>query len=558
MPQKIEGGYLMLQQPFIRSGAHAHTLSLDAPVNEDVLRAVNIVQSTPWRVNRFIFDLADACWTRGDRLGGLPAAEPAPLPAPFADDVWANMPRAMQVQHKVHLSAMHSANATATGAREELLRKLQIARDLVDKERWWHVWSVDFRYRMYPLSQDLNPQGDDLARALHMFADGKPIGPRGHLWIAAQLGAVFGNGVDKLDPMSRIDWVLQHEAEIVESFEEPLDGRRFWCDADAPWSFLAACQEWAMYRRHGATHISHIPIQVDGSCNGLQHLAALARDPVGAAAVNMRSNMPRQDVYTQVSDAANLTIVTDCANNEAAALAWRGKVNRATVKRAVMTTPYGVTARGMRDQFIMDGHTKAVVLDSTIVAANYLRDVVSSSIGATVASARLVMGYLQGVALAQAKMGIPLDWTLPDGARVRQAYWKRIPSYADTMWGKVLLWREDPETELATRKQELAAAPQFVHSLDALHLRRTVLAMARGGNLPSLSMVHDSYGTHACDMDLMADTLRKQFVRIYSEDLLAQFDAEQRAAHPDVKMPALPERGSYRVKEVLDAPFFFS
>ncbi len=35
---------------------------------------------------------------------------------------------------------------------------------------------------------------------------------------------------------------------------------------------------------------SRLPVQMDGSCNGLQHYAALGRDSEGGNAVNLRPN----------------------------------------------------------------------------------------------------------------------------------------------------------------------------------------------------------------------------------------------------------------------------
>jgi DNA-directed RNA polymerase len=43
---------------------------------------------------------------------------------------------------------------------------------------------------------------------------------------------------------------------------------RFWTEADQPWLFLAACLEWKRYKEEGYGMISHLPISMDGSCNG--------------------------------------------------------------------------------------------------------------------------------------------------------------------------------------------------------------------------------------------------------------------------------------------------
>lgn len=43
------------------------------------------------------------------------------------------------------------------------------------------------------------------------------------------------------------------------------------------------------------------PSAQDGSCNGLQHYAALGRDSVGAASVNLLPSDVPQDVYSGVA-----------------------------------------------------------------------------------------------------------------------------------------------------------------------------------------------------------------------------------------------------------------
>lgn len=65
--------------------------------------------------------------------------------------------------------------------------------------------------------------------------------------------------------------------------------RRWWQDADAPWQCLAACMEVrdALASGDPASFRSRLPVQMDGSCNGLQHYAALSRDEPGGRSVNL-------------------------------------------------------------------------------------------------------------------------------------------------------------------------------------------------------------------------------------------------------------------------------
>jgi DNA-directed RNA polymerase len=52
--------------------------------------------------------------------------------------------------------------------------------------------------------------------------------------------------------------------------------------------------------------------------------------------------------------------------------------------------------------------------------------------------------------------------------------------------------------------------------------------------------------------------LEADAVRIYSEPLLQNFLDEQRAAHPDIDLPDLPELGDLDICQVLSSPYFFA
>eukprot|EP00957_Ditylum_brightwellii_P006029 456829-Ditylum_brightwellii.AAC.1 len=110
---------------------------------------------------------------------------------------------------------------------------------------------------------------------------------------------------------------------------------------------------------------------MDGSCNGLQHYAALGRDRVGGKAVNLCNENEPQDVYIgvmeevirRVADEASKELDLDESTSEnwtkADRTAWKnnkaaklvnGLIDRGVVKRTVMTSVYGVTYIGARTQ----------------------------------------------------------------------------------------------------------------------------------------------------------------------------------------------------------------
>jgi DNA-directed RNA polymerase len=57
-----------------------------------------------------------------------------------------------------------------------------------------------------------------------------------------------------------------------------------WLQSDNPWQTLGVMIELSNAMKHPnpEEYISHVPVHVDGSCNGMQHYAALGRDDRGA------------------------------------------------------------------------------------------------------------------------------------------------------------------------------------------------------------------------------------------------------------------------------------
>jgi DNA-directed RNA polymerase len=68
------------------------------------------------------------------------------------------------------------------------------------------------------------------------------------------------------------------------------------------------------------------------------------------------------------------------------------------------------------------------------------------------------------------------------------------------------------------KRQRTAFPPNFVHSLDGSHMMMTAVACKRQGL--NFAGVHDSYWTHACDVDTMNKILREKFVELYDTPIL--------------------------------------
>jgi DNA-directed RNA polymerase len=557
--QKYEGGYYMIHEDLIRTGNQKHTMALDNPISAETLRALNALQRTPWRINTWLLDVMWAAYTDGARVGDIPYNDAVTVPRK-SDEEWAAMDDAGKSAWKVELSTIHGDNARMEGRRFSFVHKLDIARELRDREAIWFPHFLDFRGRMYPMTQDLHPQGDDIGRSLLEFAEGKPLGERGRFWLGVRLANTFGQ--DKLSLADRYKWALDNSEAIFDSADNPLDGRRFWADADEPWSFLATCKEWSgAWAAIGgpAAYFSHLPIQLDGSCNGLQHLSAMGRDPVGALATNVAPNTERQDIYSQVAEVVLRLVSEDAIAGVEEAHQWLGRVDRKVVKRAVMTTPYGVTPRGISEQLVNDGFSKGMV--NKLAAANYLRDKIVVALDQTVVSAKNIMAWIQKVASTLSEHGHPFRFITPTGNTIQQSYLNMNQHRIRTLLGVLAIMREDPSSGLNDRKQALASAPNLIHAFDASHVTKTLNALEDDQPGGSYAMIHDSFGTHACDVERMRDTLRREFAAIYRTDWLAKVEEFIRASYPDVDIPPYTDfvtLGDFDVTAVLESEFFFS
>lgn len=577
----LTGGYVLHRSPLIRTRVNAHTAALDRPVAQADLDAVNAVQATPWRINGWVLDVMAAAWAAGLRLGGLEVGEPTSMlgAVPKAllgsleaaeraalaqygklpDRLWDTMEEADRNDYIRQRAAIHSQNASIEGRSRAVLDAIGVAQELRVRDRIWFPHAKDFRGRIYPMATfGPHPQGSDIQKALIHFADGVELGDDGYYWLLIRAANTFGQ--DKLSLEDRVAWSLTNFDGMNASAKDPL---RFtwWTEADEPWSFLATCFEIAQLAPLSSSlrreAISHLPVPLDGSCNGLQHLAAMGLDPTGARATNLTAAPERQDIYEEVAKRARLQNEQDVLDGIDEARVWHGRITRKVVKRAVMTTPYGVTDRGIRDQLINDDHVPDDDAVGRGKAADYLRDRIVQAIGSTVSSARAIMAWLQTTADRLGRAGEPFRWVTPTGSVIEQAYHVSARTELKTLAGRVILMNEQRDAPLNTRKQALGAPPNFIHSFDAAHLTLTVNACVQRG-ITSFAMIHDSYGVHAGHTTAMAVILRDQFVRIYRDDWLQKTKDYIAGYAPHVTVDDPPARGTFDVERVRDAPFFFS
>lgn len=562
-----EGGYFTMQVSLVRTRNKGFKEELETWDMPKVYAAVNRLQNTPWRINKGILRVLKQVRDLGGGIAGIPHVEGQPAPMKPLD-IETN--EAARKAYSKACSLTMRANLKNQSKVRAMVQKIWVAEEFADFEEIYFPHSLDWRGRAYPIPAYVNPQSDDAGKALLQFAQGKPLGDNGAYWLAVHIANCYG--YDKASFDDRVQWVLEHEDQILDSALNGLDGERFWCDADSPFCFLAGCMEWAGFRMTGEDYVSHLPIQMDGSCNGLQNFSAMLLDPIGGKATNLVPSEKPSDIYGEVAKVAAEIVLKDAEKGVKEAQALVGKVNRKLTKRNCMTFVYGVTAWGMRDQLAAEiqdllnkGQLDLGDADPWNTAA-YLSKVNVTAIGQVVVAAKQAMDWLQEVAKVVAQDGLPVNWVSPIGFPVQQHYREVVGKRVDVTYmghaQKITVAREGDK--LNSRRQALGIAPNFVHSCDAAHMMRTINKAAEKG-VTHFSFIHDSFGCHAADMDTLAQALREAFVEQYSADVLGDFYAQlvtqlESTGSADLikQLPPVPQRGTLDLQGVLESDYFFA
>ena len=253
---------------------------------------------------------------------------------------------------------------------------------------------------------------------------------------------------------------------------------------------------------------SNFPVHQDGTCNGLQHYAALGGDTQGAKQVNLGATDRPSDVYSYVAAMVQERVKEDAENQVRYAMILDGKITRKVVKQTVMTTVYGVTFIGAREQIEKQlKERKDIPQEECWLAAAYLAKKVIDCIGNLFSGAKDIQNWLNLSARLIAKSIPParvpaalspftpslgakdkrardrtkaeqmtaVVWTTPLGLPIVQPYRKTKRTQLATALQTVYISDPNAPNMVNSTKQASAFPPNFIHSLDATHMMLTAL-----------------------------------------------------------------------------------
>lgn len=597
----------LLKRKIGRSAASEALYKLYADSTDEVpefMRAVNVLQNTGFKINKVVLQTAQELWRAGIELGKLSASSPrdTSLPPELSDlyntrykpwvkaiygtkqmreesrvnangDEWPKR-KSSRLMWQEFVKTMLDNNeidqATAD-TYEALFNKrlanlkfnqssdayssflgcymlLATAEQLQDNP-FYYVWTMDSRGRIYAESTDINPQGTDLHKAMHLFAEEKPLTAKGLYHLKLQLAATMDTfeGVDltKLPLAERVKWADTHFKTLHEIGTNPLDMVNHWENAGEPWMFLATCAEIAKCCtpegriKPGAT--TCIPVAKDGSCNALQYCAALSLDEALAKEVNLIDSYKPGDVYTRVANGMKeLLQAAEGGDKKALALFKGGKfepsseklmqllkplIARKLAKQPTMTLFYGATGYGMRamcHKAIVDklgpddtAELGVKIQDLATCAGRVVRQAISDK----VKGADVLMNMSKFVAEFLARRELPVVWNTIDGFTVVQDYLKQSGrirlrtvnadcSVIKLNTGEAVIDKSDVDRAIN------GISPNMVHSYDGTLVRMVCLRMSESYGIGDFMMIHDSFAVNAEDCDVLDRVVREEFVRL--------------------------------------------
>ena len=219
--------------------------------------------------------------------------------------------------------AIKEFNFTFTSKSHEIEYKYtcQYAEQLVG-ETFYFAPEFDYRGRIYFTMPYLNFQGSDLSRGLLLFSEKKYVSARGLRWMKIHAAASYNQSYskDSIPAWCKADYKSHLENEGLDDIsvdKMTLEDRELWVDnnwdliertaeglihnCEKPVSFLAVCIELTEYMKQPSFYFSRLPIPIDGSNNGWQHLGAMSKDSLTGGLVGLTTVDIQADFYVQTA-----------------------------------------------------------------------------------------------------------------------------------------------------------------------------------------------------------------------------------------------------------------
>jgi hypothetical protein len=435
-----------------------------------------------------------------------------------------------------------------------------------DDQAMYFTQTLDWRGRMY-YRGILNPSNlGEFGKAAFSFAEQKPVHRAGLEALAIHFANLAGQ--DKKAYNARTKWAFTKGLKLAAKIAgQKVAFIQHHAKTEKVFMLYVASQEFLRVHTAlaaGENVTSGFIVRQDGKCNGIQHGAALSKCLTTAENVSItpatKYDTPT-DIYITFRDV--LLGHTDEM--------YHKHIDRDFCKPPVMVRGYGAGKEAIRNDLVKllvdrndtstHGITKALLGDDE--GTSELLDQIMDSLDLVIGGMGEVTNSLRNAVKPLGEAAKHVYWVTEDGMLIEQQGQVLDDVCYDTLHlapkkflhdelvnKRWVLRNELPaiiDYELSASATLKGIAPNFVHSIDANHIRSVVM-----NTEASILHTHDDVGTHPEDFFAVNTVIREQFVKLHSEfDWFGSLEN-----YSKVSLPRL--RGGYNIQDALQATYLFS
>ena len=552
-------------KPVIKGWDYSKRNEFNKHINNNFIKSMNVLQQTSWKINTEVRSILHI--NRNKLL---------------------NQYKAFPKKYKSKIIEFDLTMARA---------------DTIKEEAFYQYVEADYRGRIYYTTPFLNFQGNDLARGQMLFAEGKLMTDEGlrrlKIHIACSYNQTFNKG--NLPEWLTTDYkpFLENEGlEDISVDKMTLEDREAWADnnidfildlaekkmidanAEKPVSLLAAALEIYNATKTEGPYISFLPIPIDGSNNGWQHLSAMSKDKQAGELVGVVPQKIQKDFYVQCAK----SLIKKAPEWFEERQMPMKHIRKGITKRGSMTRAYSAGALKIAENMYLDCHVEGYLEKYNITEDDCLmlsRKLVKA-IDEVCAGPLQTMKFLQKIAESEIASDYAknnrlksIKWTTPSGfpviyesftenefkekatiscseREVKPTILKEDGSKEETDTIRIQHVGKEPTDKPRIRSFMSGISPNFVHSMDAAHMANVICEWEG-----DFGAVHDSFSVHACDIDKLLLLIKDKFINMYSYPNFFDVIQKMIVTNPDFNHEQ-PKIGELNIKEVQSSDYFFA
>ena len=418
---------------------------------------------------------------------------------------------------------------------------LKVARDLANYESFYYMVQVDFRGRIYLVSDYLNYQGSNLAKALIQLKKESKINM---YWFKIYCLKKYGYNLVGLNVAAmhkKFDDELSYKMKHYEF-------NKCWLEAEDKFEFLNCCMEYEKYLIFGEYYKTKFTIYFDATCSGSQLITLLLGVDDYVKDLNLAATTDSDelnDYYLKIIEGYKRELLLKLETHSLLKIELMEKLKndkdwRKYFKNIIMTVNYGLTDIGMRNKIaeksiyydfsekltyiIIETFKKYIENISLVKSLNMFTSIVSE-ITKLENEVSLYTSFDKGfvhnkMSKKEADLKMVQKYNI---ARSKTIAFDKKPTKLQDLEGweryrKTYTFFNIDKKLIDGRKQVLAFKANLIHHLDAVWVHSTLLKLFENANFGGICVVHDCFGVNFEDIEILNKTVRLVLIEFFKNN----------------------------------------